>query len=91
MRSKDFISASIVMYKEDPLELAKTIKCFLEISIDKKLFLIDNSPTKLLKQNAKHPDIEYCFIGKNIGFGSGHNTIISKIKKVSNFESRCYF
>jgi hypothetical protein len=85
MRSKDFISASIVVYKEDPLELAKTIDCFLDISIDKKLFLIDNSPTDLLKQIAEHPDIEYCFIGKNIGFGSGHNTIISKIKGRSNY------
>ncbi len=85
MNSKEFISASIVLYKEDTYELSKTIDCFLKTPLDKRLFLIDNSPTDLLRQNVNHPDIEYHFVGNNIGFGAGHNTIITKIKELSNY------
>lgn len=85
MKNNDFISASIVLYQENAYELAKTIECFSNVPIEKKLFLIDNSPTDLLRKLAEHPEIEYCYVGKNIGFGAGHNTIINKIKELSNY------
>ena len=47
--------------------------------IRKKLFLIDNSSTKTLINLWNHEEIEYIFVGKNIGFGKAHNLILHKV------------
>jgi len=77
------ISASIVLYKENIEELTHTIHCFLNTPLKKKLFLIDNNENSYYKNSFKHKDIEYITVGKNIGFGAGHNLILNKIKKLS--------
>lgn len=79
------ISATIVLYKESIIELSKTIDSFMSISQTKKLFLVDNSPMNVLKDKFDHPEIEYIFIGKNIGFGAAHNKVIDKIKNLSSY------
>jgi len=79
------ISATIVLYKENEETLLKAIHSFLNINLSKKLFLIDNSPTNKLSSIIKHPDVEYFFIGRNLGFGLGHNEVINKIKDKSDF------
>lgn len=79
------ITATIVLYKESVLELSKTIESFLNITQSKKLFLVDNSPTHVLKDKFNHPEIEYIFNGKNIGFGAAHNKVINNIKDCSNY------
>lgn len=79
------ISATIVLYKEDEGTLKKAIDSFLAISLTKKLFLVDNSPTDILKNVSLHPDVEYIFVDNNVGFGSGHNIVLKKIKNKSNF------
>ena len=73
------ITASIVLYNENLSSLKKTINSFLNTNLKKKLFLIDNSTKKTLEKHFKHPEIEYVFVGKNIGFGKAHNLIISKL------------
>lgn len=73
------ISASIVLYKDNLSTLQKTIDSFLKTSIKKKLFLIDNNPTDALRNNFKDLEIDYYFVGKNIGFGKGHNVVLDKI------------
>lgn len=85
MKSKITLTATIVLYKEDSIELSKAINSFLKTKITKKLFLIDNSPTDNIRNKFIHPDIEYIFIGNNIGFGSGHNMVIDKIKSYSKY------
>lgn len=77
------ITASIVLYNEDLEELTKTINCFLATPLKKKLFLIDNTPEKRFKNVFNDLEIEYIGVGKNIGFGSGHNLILEKIKNIS--------
>jgi len=84
-KDKITITASIVLYNEDIDELSKAIDSFLKTPLSKRLYLIDNSPTNKLKTLANHPDIECVFIGKNIGFGSGHNTVINRIKEKSKY------
>lgn len=79
------ISVTIVLYKEDENTLQNAIDSFLNISMSKKLYLVDNSPTNKLERLAIHPDIEYIHFSNNIGFGSGHNTVIEKINKNSDF------
>ncbi len=85
LKSKITLTATIVLYKEDSIELSKAINSFLKTEITKKLFLIDNSPTDHIRDKYIHPDIEYIFIGKNIGFGSGHNIVTDKIKSYSKY------
>jgi len=85
LKSKITLTATIVLYKEDSIELSKAINSFLKTKITKKLFLIDNSPTDNIRNKFIHPDIEYIFIGNNIGFGSGHNMVIDKIKSYSKY------
>jgi len=83
--NKIVFTASIVIYRENIDVLKKTIQCFLDIPLQKKLFLIDNTPDKSFDGLFQNSQIEYIPVGKNIGFGSGHNKIISKIKNLSDF------
>lgn len=74
------VSASIVLYNENLETLKKTVDSFLNTPIKKKLYLIDNSSENRLEPYFKHPDIEYIFVGKNIGFGRAHNLVLNKVK-----------
>ncbi|MEO9571769.1 MAG: glycosyl transferase family 2 [Polaribacter sp.] len=85
MKEKIDISASIVVYKEEIDELSKTIQCFLNTPINKRLFLIDNTLNKQFEGVFDQKDVEYIAVGKNIGFGAGHNIILNKIKNFSNY------
>ena len=79
------LTATIVLYNEEVKELSKTIDSFLNIPISKRLFIVDNSPSDVLKNKFNHSDIDYIFVGNNIGFGAGHNRIINQIKKLSTY------
>ena len=82
------ITASIVLYKPSK-EVHAAIDSILNSSIDIKLFLVDNSPTNEFSLNnpllIAHPDIEYIFNNKNIGFGAAHNIAIKKCIDISSF------
>ncbi len=79
------ISATIVVYKEDVKTLQKTITSFLNVSLTKRLYIIDNSPSNILKEFCDFPEVEYVFVGRNMGFGGGHNLVLDKIKDCSNY------
>lgn len=73
------ISASIVLYDNKIDILKKTVDSFLQTPVEKKLYLIDNSTSKSLQEHFKNDQIEYIFVGKNIGFGKAHNLILDTI------------
>lgn len=73
------ITASIVLYNQDLKTLQKTVDSFLKTPLKKKLFLIDNSQKPTLKKHFNQTEIEYIFVGKNIGFGKAHNLVLDKI------------
>ena len=79
------ISASIVLYESDYDMLKKTIECFLEIPLNKRLFLIDNSKSNLFQDEFDHPQISYFFVSNNIGFGAGHNIVLKEITGISKY------
>jgi GT2 family glycosyltransferase len=85
MEEKLDITASIVLYNEDLEELTETINSFLRVPLKKKLYLIDNTKKKLFQNIFNQQEVEYIAIGKNIGFGAGHNIVINRIKNNSNF------
>ena len=73
------ITASIVLYKENLETLNKTVDSFLSTPLEKKLYLIDNSPENTLQNHFKQQNIEYIFVGNNLGFGKAHNIVLDKI------------
>lgn len=85
MEEKLIVTGSIVIFKENLSDLHKTIDSFLQIPFRKKLFLIDNTTTRFYEYVFVNEEIEYVAIGKNIGFGAGHNAIINKIKNQSKY------
>jgi len=85
MITKLDFTASIVLYNENLNELIKTVDCFLNTSLKKKLFLIDNTSNQKFKNIFNYPEVEYIAVGKNIGFGAGHNMVTDKIKDISPY------
>ena len=79
------ITATIVVYEENLTILKDTVECFLQTPLQKRLFLIDNSSTNIIEKEFDHPDIEYIFSGKNLGFGKGHNKVTDSIKNKSKY------
>ncbi|MFY9242540.1 MAG: glycosyl transferase family 2 [Polaribacter sp.] len=79
------ITASIVLYKENLEELTKTIGCFLNVPLKKRLYLIDNTENRIFENKFNDSTIKYIAVGKNIGFGAGHNMVIDLINLKSQF------
>lgn len=78
------ISGSIVVYKENPKILKKSIESFLELSYEKELIIIDNSPTNKLKNFCNNfNNVKYFHMKKNIGFAKGHNFAFKQLKEKS--------
>lgn len=77
------VSASLVLYKNDPTVLQQVLESFFKSSLSSSLLVIDNSPTsKLAYLFKQYTDAEYYHMhGKNIGFSKGHNLALSKIHK----------
>src|SRR5260221_11119469 len=72
------LSASIVVYKTDPVQLRQVMDCFLNSSITGQLTIIDNSPTDQLRLLCETLNAEYIFNGKNLGYGKAHNIALEK-------------
>src|ERR1035437_9899794 len=79
------ISASIVLYKTDPLELKHVYQCFLQSKVNFQLLLVDNSPDDRLKTVLKEDNVKYIFTGQNMGYGRGHNLAIKEIINKSEY------
>lgn len=73
------ITASIVTYKTDQVELETVLKCLCN-SIVEKVYVVDNSPTSSLKRTVlSYGKAEYIFGHGNIGYGAAHNLAIRKL------------
>lgn len=71
------LTASIVLYKTNLKDLSLVIDSYIP-GKDRFLFLVDNSPekTNLPIEIKSNQFIKYIFVGKNIGYGAGHNIAI---------------
>ena len=79
------LTASIVLYKNDKVELKKAIDSFLDSSLHIKLYLIDNSPSNALQNISDDERVEYVFNNANVGFGAAHNIALRKAVLESNY------
>lgn len=71
------ISASIVLYNTNSIELQKTIDSIFLSKLEFKLYLIDNSPSDDLRV-FEAENIIYIHNPSNSGFGAAHNIAIKK-------------
>ena len=85
MNKEIVLTGSIVLFKENLSDLYVTIESFLNIPLQKKLFLIDNTSTRFFEYVFVDESIEYIPVESNIGFGSAHNKIINKINNFSKY------
>jgi GT2 family glycosyltransferase len=73
------VSASIVTYKHSFDEIKELVYSIVDSESIGKLFIVDNSPFDCLESEIDtNNKIEYCFVGKNLGFGAAHNIAIKK-------------
>lgn len=79
------ITASIVLYNTD-IKLLKRVIDSYSPGTERRLYLIDNSINKCTSIYDNNEYIDYIYVGKNIGYGSGHNIGIQKaIKEKSKY------
>ncbi|MBV5321114.1 MAG: glycosyltransferase [Sulfuricurvum sp.] len=72
------INASIVLYNNPIFMIQKAIDSFLSTSYNVKLYLIDNSPTDILKiLSSSDKRIVYIHNPSNPGFGAAHNLALN--------------
>jgi GT2 family glycosyltransferase len=80
------ISASIVIYKHRYAQVAELIESFLQIPFEVRLYIIDNSPQNILKQELPQSDIiQYHFCNANLGYGKAHNKAIRMVLDWSEY------
>ncbi len=83
------ITASLVLYKNNPRDVIKAIKSFLNTSLNVFLYVVDNSPEDTLGKIVERLNdgrIEYIFNnGENLGFGKAHNIAIKKVIDKSKY------
>ncbi len=76
MTSKQAIAASIVLYQNDPDEVASAIESVLSASMRVTCTVVDNSPVADLRAPVVNGGARYLFQGVNRGFGAAHNVVL---------------
>lgn len=79
------ITGTIVLYNNDRAILLQTIESFLACTLQVKLYLVDNSPSDILKNVSLDCRVEYIFMNANNGFGAGHNVILRQPDKMGKY------
>lgn len=67
------ISASVVLYKNKPETVSRLLSSYVNSPGTGRLYVIDNSPTDILRGTCRHPKVVYRFNNFNLGYGSAHN------------------
>ncbi|WP_310564653.1 glycosyltransferase family 2 protein [Hydrogenophaga sp.] len=70
------LSASLVLFHNDPTQYGQAMRCFLE-GCDGVLYVVDNSMVPLQHELFAHPRVRYVHAGDNLGFGKAHNRAIA--------------
>ena len=66
--------ASVVLYQNPSSMIENVVNSFLDSDLNVKLYLIDNSPKRLLPASAfDGRPVFYHHVGQNLGYGKGHN------------------
>lgn len=77
------LTASLVLYNNDPRQYEEAIRSFLDGG-DGTLYVVDNSEEKLVSELFFNPRVYYLRAGDNLGFGRGHNVAIASVGSSSD-------
>lgn len=78
------LSASLVLYHNDPRIYEQAIRSFLEGVEHGELVVIDHSSTPLHSKWFDHERVKYLFASRNAGFGAGHNMAFAALTSRSD-------
>lgn len=78
------ISASLVLYHNDPQVFERAIEAYLRSAGSGDLVVIDNSREPLVSSWFKERRVKYHFNGRNVGFGVGHNMAFAALPSASD-------
>jgi GT2 family glycosyltransferase len=84
-KEKYILTISIVLYNHKISMVENLLKCINRLTINYRVYIIDNSNTKIFTSYKFHENIVYVKTNKNLGFGAGHNIAIDKVKDISNY------
>jgi GT2 family glycosyltransferase len=73
--------ASIVLYNNDKHMIRNVVNSYFANDIGNILYIVDNSPTDILKTEISGSNIHYHFSGGNLGYGKGHNWAIANAEE----------
>jgi hypothetical protein len=74
------IKVSLVLYHNPVDEVLKLVHTLLEVPLDLRVVVMDNSADDSFRYYLNDPRIDYIFCGENLGYGGGHNLAISLSK-----------
>ncbi len=78
------ISASLVLYHNDPVQYGEAMQSFLVGTAQGRLLVVDNSAEPLAHPLFSHPRVSHVFAGRNLGFGAGHNLALKQLRQDSD-------
>lgn len=70
------VNSSIVLYQPDWKQVEQLLATLLQSEVIRTVYLIDNSPEKAAVVPISSEKIRYIYVGKNVGYGAGHNIAI---------------
>jgi hypothetical protein len=79
------ISASIVVYKNNPGDVVSAVKSVLSAPMRVMCTVVDNSRTPAVRQCVTESGAKYIYAQRNLGFGSGHNLALRPDCGVSEY------
>jgi GT2 family glycosyltransferase len=79
------VTASIVSYRTPVDSLIHAIDSVMRSSLDVCLVVVDNSPTDKLRRVVEDRGSQYIWMGRNVGFGCGHNAAIRQFAQSSDY------
>lgn len=80
------ISVSIVVYKNDPDELAAAIRSVYAAHTSVLCTVVDNSPDCRLRACVLENGARYVYTGRNVGFGAGHNIALKENLTLARYQ-----
>lgn len=75
------ISASLVLYNNNPELIKKVLNSFLNTRLESSLCVVDNSPSPKLSSLFQGLNVDYYHSNANLGFGKAHNLAISRLEQ----------
>lgn len=75
------VSITIVSYhnEEDVRTAVDSIEAVTPDTIRKQIYIVDNAGEELAGFAAQYADVTYLPVGKNLGFGGGHNYVLERL------------